>query len=140
MVSVKWVRVATGPAPTVKVFPATVLVKGPPGKLIAHPKAKDGVGEMGVHVDLPRSHSEGVDRRNLTTERATRTYGVEVAEVHVKAFDSVGPTGEIRQLALRTGAHHPTGVDIRMIEGLVNNSKIRDVECARAPYIYLAIG
>jgi hypothetical protein len=43
-----------------------------------------------------------------------------VAEVHVKALYYIDPTGKISQLALRTGAHHPTGVDIRMIEGLVN--------------------
>src|SRR5262249_61409897 len=100
MVSVKWVRVATGPAPTVKVLPATVLVKGPPGKLIAHPKAKDGVGEMGVRVDWPRVQREmgGTGARpSSSTGGGTRTCGVEVAEVHVKALDSVGPTGEIKQ-------------------------------------------
>jgi hypothetical protein len=38
----------------------------------------------------------------------------------VKALYFVGPTGKINKLALRTGAHHPTGVDIRMIEGLIS--------------------
>jgi hypothetical protein len=90
-------------------------------ELIAQPGAKDGVGEMGVRVKWPRGRSEGRRRapRN-NSDRATRTACVEVAEVHVKALYSVDPTGKISQLALRTGAHHPTGVGIRMIEGLVN--------------------
>src|SRR5262249_39198767 len=101
---------------------------------------KDGVGEMGVRVDWPRGHSEAVAPRSLT-ERGTRTCGVEVAEVHVKALYSVGPTREISQLALRTGAHHPTGVDIRMIEGLRQKDLLSvEGECARARYVYLAIG
>src|SRR5262249_18675713 len=60
--------------------------------------------------------------------------------VHVKALYSVGPTGEISQLALRTGAHHPTGVDIRMIEGLRQKGLVLEGECAGARYIDLAIG
>src|SRR5262249_19607288 len=53
-------------------------------------------------------------------------------------------TGKISQLALRTGAHHPTGVDIRMTEGLGRRkgwaSKATRREHARARYIDLAIG
>ena len=69
-----------------KVFPATVLVKEPPRKLIAHPKANDGVGEMGVRVDWPRVYGEAEPLNNRNTVRATRTVGVEVAQVHVIAL------------------------------------------------------
>ena len=61
-------------------------------ELIVQPAAKDAVGEMGVRVDWPRSRSEEGPRNN-TTDRATRSGGVEVAEVHVKALYFVGPTG-----------------------------------------------
>src|SRR5215469_17022766 len=100
---------------------------------------------MGVRVKWPRVQSEMGDdgpRHNSSTGGGTRTCGVEVAEVHVKALDSIGPTGEIGQLALRTGAHHPTGVDIRMIEGLGNRRKVMQGvgECACARDINLAVG
>ena len=63
-------------------------------ELIVQPGAKDSVGEMRVRVDWPRGQSEGGGwARKGETARATRTAGVEVAKVHVKALYFIGPTG-----------------------------------------------
>ena len=60
-------------------------------ELIVQPDANDGVGEMGVRRDL----APGRRADNAWTCRDTRNdaSGVEVTEVHVKALDFVGPTG-----------------------------------------------
>src|SRR5215472_9004361 len=122
-------------------------------ELIVQPGAKYAVGEMGVGGEWPSGQSEvgdkAADRRarpchKSTTGRATRTCGVEMAKVHVQTFYFPSPvtgTPEIYH-PLRAVAHYPTGVNVRLTEGLGDRRKVKQgvPECARALYSYSAVG
>jgi hypothetical protein len=73
-------------------------------ELIVQPGANNVVSEMRVRGDPPP------DRRSTLCRGV---WIVERAEVYIKLLYFVGPTGN-QQLALRTGAHRPTGVNLRM--------------------------
>src|SRR5215469_13320240 len=64
---------------------SSILEKTRSVELIVHPEAKDGVGEMGVGEGLSPGHRFNSWQCDVCV--------VEMAEVHVKALHSVGPTG-----------------------------------------------
>src|SRR4029077_6790252 len=104
-------------------------------ELIVQPGAKDAVGEMGVRGNLPAGHG------NTNRCRGTRSdaCGVERAKVHVKALYFPGPVTWNRnqvawQVPLRAPAHHPTGINLRMTDGLGKRECIAPqilADCAR---------
>src|SRR5262249_48750959 len=95
--------------------------------------------EMGVRSDLSPGHGGN-------------GWGcvciIEVAKVHVIRLNSPGPTWHPLQPSLRTVAQRPTGVDVRMTDGMGNRERIcrtdsrahRSAECAGSVRLDLAIG
>ena len=91
-------------------------------ELIVQPATKDAVGEMSVRYDLPPGYSVNLAHPR---RRAEDVCIVERAKVHPKALYFPSPvtcTPEIYP-PLRTVAHHPTGINLRMTEGLGNRER-----------------
>jgi len=106
-------------------------------ELIVQPGAKDAVRETGVRGDLPPGRRD--------------TRGVERAKVHVKALYFPSPVTwnpVTWQVPLRAVAHHPTGINLRMTDGIGNRERTAAVandghcpaDCVRSVYLDLAVG
>ena len=99
---------------------------------------------MAVGADWPRGRTGERDRArdNAGSCRGARSCGVEVAKIHIQALDFPSPvtcTPEIDH-SLRAVAHHPTGIDLGVTEGLGHGWKARHSRRERSVYAYLAVG
>src|SRR5690242_5788990 len=99
---------------------------------------------MAVGADWPRSRNGADDYLGAgpCNCRGAWSRGVEVAKVHVQPLDSPCPvmcTPEI-YYSLRAVAHHPTGIDLRVTEGLGHGWKARRAGPDRSVYTHLPIG
>src|ERR1700751_378777 len=111
-------------------------------ELVVQPGAKDAVGEMAVREGLPAS-----DGGYRWADDGVCI--VEVAKIHVKTLYFPGPvtcTPEIYH-PLRTVAHHPTGINLGMTDGVANRewsartaARYATSDCARSVQIYPAVG
>jgi hypothetical protein len=112
-------------------------------ELIVQPAAKDPVGEMGVRgkpCGQPDGFRVGPNNETLSAARAC---GVEMAKVHVETFYFPSPVTRHKwQVPLRTVAQHPTGINLRMTEGIGNREGIGQcrIDCARSINPYPAVG
>ena len=111
-------------------------------ELIVQPAAKDAIGEMAVRGDLRAGPKIWIGvYKGVTRSDAC---GVERAKVHVETFYFPSPTGNC-QHSLRAVAHHPTGINLRMTEGLgirerrTAKANEAPADVARSLQIYLAI-
>jgi hypothetical protein len=106
-------------------------------ELIVQPDAKDAVGEVGRARDADQTSETGRSRTGIDASSVDR------AKVHVKALYFPSPSGSY-QLALRAVAHHPTGINLRMGEGLGKREAGGDgggypADCVRSVYTYSAV-
>jgi hypothetical protein len=113
--------------------------------------SKDAVGEMGVRGDLsPARLTKCWASANKTDVRATRSdaCSVEVAKVHVETFYFPSPVTRTPEIyhPLRAVAQHPTGINMRLTEGLGNREvvggNIGDCpgDCVCSVYLDLTVG
>jgi hypothetical protein len=114
-------------------------------ELIVQPGAKDAVGEMGVHGGWPRGRKAGGDAAPTEkTGRAARTCSVERAEIHVEALYFPSPVMRTPEVyyPLCAVAQHPTGINMRLTEGLGKREREEQypTDRARSLQIYLAVG
>src|SRR5262249_14166615 len=118
---------------------------------IVQPGAKDAVGEMGVGGGLPPGQRTTDDHTGAETSsigRNTRgdACGVEVTEVHVETFYFPSPVTRTPEIyhPLRAVAQHPTGINMRLTEGLGSGAcdaaNCRPGDCARSVNFDLTIG
>jgi len=116
-------------------------------ELIVQPGAKDAIGEMGVRGELPSGQGGKTHRRHRPRGARSDACGVKRTKVHVKALYFPGPVTwnpVTWQVPLRAVAHHPTGINLRMTEGLAirerNGAGNGGADSVRSVYLDLAVG
>src|ERR1700751_679398 len=100
---------------------------------------------MGMRGDLPPGRSGALECCQGTRSDAI---GVDRAKVQVKALNFPSPVSWHEwQGPLRTVAHSPTGINLRMTEGLANrfgqrcpHPEDKRADCVRSVYLDLAVG